>query len=123
MLPHDSSEFARAAASLEEGVAREDPYAESDEVDEMTVWSALGHVIDPELGLDIVTLGLVYEIAIQGGRVQVTHTLTTPGCPMEEVIGNGIRTAVGAIPGVTSVTNHVVWEPRWHPGMIQEVAW
>jgi metal-sulfur cluster biosynthetic enzyme len=83
-----------------------------------TIWTALGTVIDPELGLDIVTLGLVYGVEIDGTTAHVTHTLTTPGCPMTRVIADGIRQAVLAVDGIDEIAAHVVWDPAWHPGMI-----
>ncbi len=83
----------------------------------------LQSVIDPESGLDIVTLGLVYGLEADGaGTLRVTHTLTTPGCPMEHVIGYGIEMVGMAVPGVTAVERNLVFEPSWHPGMIRDGA-
>jgi metal-sulfur cluster biosynthetic enzyme len=86
------------------------------------IWTALRDVIDPELGLDVVTLGLVYGVERDGGTVRITYTLTTPGCPMERVITDGIRAAVTSLDSVTRVDTHIVWDPEWHPGMIERNA-
>jgi metal-sulfur cluster biosynthetic enzyme len=81
-------------------------------------WTALSTVIDPELGLDIVTLGLVYGVEVNEGIARITYTLTTPGCPMERAITDGVRSAVLQAEGISRVDTHIVWDPAWHPGMI-----
>lgn len=119
-----SKDFHTAAAELDAAPAPLSASApESEPIDLGLVWGALRTVIDPEIGLDIVTVGLVYDVAIDGDSVEVTFSLTTPGCPMEEHITNGILYAVSSVPGVATVAPNLVWEPRWHPGMIEQGAW
>ena len=86
------------------------------------VREALANVIDPEVGIDIVSLGLVYGVEVDGGVVTVTFTLTTPGCPLRTVMVQGVSATVYALPGVEHVNANLVWEPRWHPGLIQRGA-
>jgi metal-sulfur cluster biosynthetic enzyme len=112
-------EFVDAAAALD---APGTPPPEEG-IDEVLVWRALGSVIDPEIGLDIVSLGLVYEVECIENAVRVTYTLTTPGCPMEAVITAGIERAVAGVPGVEHVLPRLVWQPEWNPGRIREGAW
>ncbi|MDT8342338.1 MAG: metal-sulfur cluster assembly factor [Longimicrobiales bacterium] len=83
------------------------------------VREALTAVVDPEVEMDIVSLGLVYGIEVRGGDVTVTFTLTTPGCPLRTVITECVAAAVYALPGVENVHTDLVWEPRWHPGMME----
>jgi metal-sulfur cluster biosynthetic enzyme len=92
-------------------------------VEEAAVWKALSTVVDPEIGLDVVTLGLVYAVECYENAVRVTFSLTMPGCPMEGVITAGIQRAISSVAGVDHVLPNLVWEPRWHPGMIREGAW
>jgi metal-sulfur cluster biosynthetic enzyme len=87
------------------------------------IWNSLTTVIDPEIGLDIVTLGLVYDIAVNESTAVITHTLTTPGCPMERIITEGIRAAVLLVDGIDSAQTVLVWDPAWHSGMIDPQAW
>jgi metal-sulfur cluster biosynthetic enzyme len=87
------------------------------------LWTALATVLDPELGLDIVTLGLVYEASIEGNLARIVYTLTTPGCPMERVITDGVRAAALQVEGITRVDTRIIWDPAWHPGMIAPGAY
>jgi metal-sulfur cluster biosynthetic enzyme len=87
------------------------------------IWTALGTVIDPELGRDVVTLGLVYDVTLAAGVARVTHSLTSPRCPLGSVMQEGMRAAVGALPGVRAVEVRLVWDPEWHAGMIAADAW
>ncbi len=86
------------------------------------IWTALSTVIDPELGLDIVTLGLVYGVTVDDQCARIVYTLTTPGCPMERIITDGVRNAVTHVEGITRVDTEIVWDPAWHPGMIDPRA-
>ena len=83
----------------------------------------LRQVIDPEVCLDIVELGLVYDIRVSGNRVEVDFTMTTPSCPMSAMILDDIRDRLGAAtPPGTEVVAQLVWEPPWEPAMLGEQA-
>lgn len=83
------------------------------------VMEALHNVYDPELGINIVDLGLVYGVDINDeGFVTLTMTLTIPGCPMHDSIGEGVGAALWTVPGITGGEINIVWEPRWDPSMM-----
>jgi len=84
------------------------------------VLETLRQVIDPEIGCNIVDLGLIYSVDINNSAVFVTMTLTTPGCPMHESISQGAQTALLAIEGIDYAEIEVVWDPPWHPSMMTE---
>jgi probable FeS assembly SUF system protein SufT len=92
---------------------------------EKAVWDALKTCFDPEIPVNIVDLGLVYDLSVEdlpaGGRsLEVKMTLTAPGCGMGPVIAEDARAKIAALPGVASAQVHVVWDPVWNPRMISE---
>ena len=89
-------------------------------IDEAIILQTLRQVIDPELGCNIVDLGLVYNVAIAGPKVSVVMTFTTPGCPMHESIQWGVQNALLNLEGVDDAEVEVVWDPPWHPSMMTE---
>lgn len=91
-------------------------------LDEATVLETLSRIIDPELGCNIVDLGLIYRVSVTDGFVRVTMTLTTPGCPMHESITMGVKNALLSTEGVTGVEVDLVWDPPWHPSLMSEQA-
>ena len=86
------------------------------------VEAALTNVIDPELGLDFVELGLIYGIEVDGPDVHVTFTLTSPGCPIGPQVSEQIEEFVGEIEGVGDVTSAMVFAPPWTPDKMSEDA-
>ena len=89
-------------------------------VDEVT--DALRDVIDPELGLDFVELGLIYDVEVEGPTVRVTYTLTSPGCPIGPQVSEQIEEFVGELDGVRNVTSEMVFTPAWSPERMSEDA-
>lgn len=87
-----------------------------------TLREALKDVFDPELGYNIVDLGLVYGIGITNGDIMVTMTLTTPGCPASEIIQGGVYERILAIEGVSDVDINLVWEPPWSTDAMSPAA-
>jgi len=90
---------------------------------EEAVREALKHVVDPELGVNIVDLGLVYDIEIgEGGAISIEYTLTTMGCPIGPLIEHQMQSFLENVPGVTSVEAEMVLRPPWTPEMMSEEA-
>ena len=89
---------------------------------EEDVTEALSNVIDPELGLDFVELGLVYDVAIDGSKVDITFTLTTPACPIGPQVSEQMKEFVGEIDGVEEVVPSMVFTPPWTPDKMSEDA-
>jgi metal-sulfur cluster biosynthetic enzyme len=89
-------------------------------VDEVT--DALRDVIDPELGLDFVELGLIYDVEVQDGNVRVTYTLTSPGCPIGPQVSEQIEEFVSELDGVVQVDPTMTFSPPWTPERMSEDA-
>jgi metal-sulfur cluster biosynthetic enzyme len=102
--------YTKRAATLKAMVTAED------------VEDALTNVIDPELGLDFVELGLIYGIDVEGGNVHVTFTLTSPGCPIGPQVTEQIEEFVGELDDVDQVTSSMVFNPPWTPDKMSEDA-
>ena len=79
------------------------------------VTEALREVFDPELGMSVVDLGLIYDVQIDGDRVDVTMTLTAEGCPLHDAMSEWVRQAVGTLPGVAEVAVAITFDPPWTP--------
>ena len=86
------------------------------------VQDALTNVIDPELGLDFMELGLVYQVEVEGGEVFITFTLTSPGCPIGPQVSEQMEEYVGELDGVSKVYPKMVFTPPWTPEMMSEDA-
>jgi metal-sulfur cluster biosynthetic enzyme len=91
-------------------------------VTEDQVLEALEEVIDPELGLDFVSLGLVYDVEIEDSQVYITFTLTTPACPIGPQVTEQMQEFVGELDGVEKVHPKMVFDPPWSPEKMTEDA-
>jgi metal-sulfur cluster biosynthetic enzyme len=90
--------------------------------EEMVTEALRANVIDPEIGVNVVDLGLVYEVEVKDGVAEVTMTLTTPMCPLGPYIDQEVRSAVGEVPGITGANVNLVWTPPWDPSKMSEDA-
>jgi metal-sulfur cluster biosynthetic enzyme len=82
------------------------------------VREALRLVFDPELGMSVVALGLIYSIDVGGGTARIRMTLTARGCPLHDVMLDGVRAAALTVPGVAQAEVELVFDPPWTPAMI-----
>src|SRR5579884_3119834 len=89
-------------------------------IDDVT--EALRDVIDPELGLDFVELGLIYDVEVEGGTVKITYTLTSPGCPIGPQVSEQIEEFVSELDGVQEVLPTMTFSPPWTPDRMSEDA-
>ena len=94
---------------------------------ETAVWAAMKTCFDPEIPVNIVDLGLVYDLSVEktpagGHAVEVKMTLTAPGCGMGPVIAEDARQKIAALPTVESAKVHIVWDPIWTPQMISDAG-
>jgi probable FeS assembly SUF system protein SufT len=104
-------------------LAHEADASSDGEFSEQAVWGALKTCFDPEIPVNIVDLGLVYDLAIEktatgGHAIEVKMTLTAPGCGMGPTIAEDARQKIAALPTVEDAKVHVVWDPQWTPQMI-----
>lgn len=84
---------------------------------------ALRHVVDPEIGVNIVDLGLVYRIEVEGARARVAMTMTSPACPLADYLKDLVTSAIRErVPAVVDLDIVVEWEPPWDPDMMSDEA-
>ena len=112
-----TQESAGSAPEPEEASSNGGPVAEQ------AIMDALKHVVDPELGINIVDLGLVYDVDVsEDGTIHIEYTLTTMGCPIGPLIEHQMQSFLENVPGVTSVDAEMVLRPPWTPEMMSEEA-
>jgi metal-sulfur cluster biosynthetic enzyme len=93
-----------------------------DTVTKDDVFEALHQVEDPELGMDVVDLGLVYDVEVVGPKVKVLHTLTSMGCPAGAMIQEDIQRVAAELPGVEDVEVELTFDPPWTPDKMSDDA-
>lgn len=87
------------------------------------VLDALREVLDPELGINVVDLGLVYGVEVRDGEARVTMTMTSPACPLHAYLTSAAEAAIRhRVPAIRSVTIEMVWDPPWQREMMSEAA-
>ena len=90
---------------------------------ETDICAALRHVIDPEIGVNIVDLGLVYRVEMEGTRARIAMTMTNPACPLADYLKDLVASAIRQhVPDVEEIDVIIEWEPRWDPDMMSDAA-
>ena len=121
-MDRDPFEFEQNPAASEDEVERPQD-GEDDPALMAPVLEALKTVRDPEIPMDLVELGLIYELLVKkGGIVYVEMTLTTPACPVAASMPGEVEAAIRAVPGVSDVRVKLVWTPPWTPDLMSEEA-
>ena len=96
--------------------------SDSDQVSEDNVWEALRSIYDPEIPVNIVDLGLIYACTVSGNRVDITMTLTAPGCGMGPVLAQDVQNKLISLEPIDEANVELVWDPPWNQGMMTEAA-
>ena len=91
-------------------------------VTKQDVMKVLKECYDPEIGISLVDLGLIYDVEVKGDKVHIKMTLTTPGCPMHMMMTEDVKEKVGKIKGVKEVNVELVWDPPWTPDRMSKEA-
>jgi metal-sulfur cluster biosynthetic enzyme len=107
-------------ADMSEETTTQDTEGDAPTVEQVT--EALKVVVDPELGINIVDLGLVYDVAVEDEVVRVTYTLTTMGCPVGPLIEQQMQQILTTIPGISNVESDLIFTPPWSPERMSEEA-
>lgn len=89
-------------------------------IDTQEVWDELQNILDPELQLSIVDLGLIYRVEVAKDRIEIDYTLTTPGCPEGPMIEMEIQETLQEITDIDDIRVKLVWEPQWGPERMSE---
>lgn len=92
------------------------------QIDRATVADLLYQVIDPEIGINIVDLGLIFGIRVEAGHIVITMTLTTPGCPLAGYIEDCIHRSLWGLPNLENIEVKIVWDPAWGPELMSDQA-
>jgi probable FeS assembly SUF system protein SufT len=115
------------ALGIDTSAEKKDEEYKGGPVDEKMIWDQMKNCYDPEIPVNIVDLGLIYDCKVTptedgGNRVDIKMTLTAPGCGMGPAIAGDVDTRVRGVPGVTDVNVEVVWDPIWNQSMMSDAA-